>query len=114
MKAAAEEQSTPRIQRLLNDKEAADVMGISANTLAYWRATKKYPLKFIVCGGSIRYRLSDIEEFLAACTVVDGITPPGVVRHPAGPGRPPKRRRNPGDPPSFLLPNHGKKARRSA
>ena len=114
--AVPEEQSTPRIQTLLKEKEAASFLEVSPSTLAYWRATRKVNLPYIVLSsGAIRYRLSAIEEFLEARTVgTDGVVPDGVVRHVAGPGRPPKRRRkmNPENPPSFLLPDRRKKARR--
>jgi hypothetical protein len=113
--AVAEEQSPPRIQPLLKDKEAARILDVRPNTLAYWRATKKVNLPYIVLSsGAIRYKLSAIEKFLEERTVgTDGKVPEGVVRHVAGPGRPPKRRRNVDAVPEFLLPQRGKKARRS-
>ena len=50
--------------KLLTPKQAAEYLGIKENTLAVWRSTKRYNLPFIKIGRSIRYRLSDLENFI--------------------------------------------------
>jgi hypothetical protein len=56
--------------RLCSPEEVAAYFGLkSANTLAVWRCTKRYPaLRFIKVGRLVRYRLSVVEAFLAART----------------------------------------------
>jgi hypothetical protein len=52
----------------VDDKSAAAVLGIQANTLACWRSVGRYNLPFIKTGRSVRYRISDLAEFLARRT----------------------------------------------
>ena len=49
---------------LLRPKRAAQLLGVTEGSLAVWRCTKRYPLRFIKVGRHIRYRLQDIEDFL--------------------------------------------------
>lgn len=51
---------------LLTAKQAAVFLKVKPGTLACWRTTKRYPLKYTRVGTSIRYRLSDLQAFLAA------------------------------------------------
>lgn len=51
-------------KNLLTRKEAAEYLCISANTLAVWASNKRYDLKFIRMGRAVRYRLSDLDEFM--------------------------------------------------
>ena len=54
---------------LMTETEAANMLGLEPQTLSNWRCTKRYPLPFIRCGRSIRYRALDIENFLECRTV---------------------------------------------
>jgi excisionase family DNA binding protein len=51
---------------LLTSQEASGYLGVSSGTLANWRNLKRYDLPFIKIGkrGYVRYRKSDIDEFL--------------------------------------------------
>ena len=51
------------LEKLYKPKEAADLMGVSKQTLAFWRHKKK-GLPYAKIGGSIRYFESDINEFI--------------------------------------------------
>lgn len=51
---------------LLKPEQAAQVLGVSTNTLACWRSTKRYPLPWIRVGNRVRYRQADLEGFIAA------------------------------------------------
>ena len=51
------------MNRLLNNKEAADILNISANTLNVLRSKGKGP-RYIKVAGSIRYYENDIEEYV--------------------------------------------------
>jgi len=50
--------------KLLNRKEAAEFLGIKANTLAIWYCSKRYKLPVIKVGRLCKYRLSDLLQFL--------------------------------------------------
>lgn len=51
-------------KQLLNEDETAEVLSIKPQTLASWRCRGVHDLAFIKIGRSIRYRRSDIEDFL--------------------------------------------------
>ena len=52
------------LPKLLTPKEAAAQLRVSAGTLAVWRCTKRYPLKYIKIGHAIRYRAEDVAAFM--------------------------------------------------
>ncbi len=53
----------------INDRQAADVLGVKPTTLAVWRSTGRYRLPFLKVGRLVKYRVSDLAEFLARRTV---------------------------------------------
>jgi hypothetical protein len=56
---------------LLTPKETADLLRVKAETLALWRRTKRYPLKFIRLSKTrVVYRRTDVEAFLKAREVM--------------------------------------------
>ena len=56
--------------RLLTASETADYLGVQAQTLAVWRSAKRYPdLPYVKVGNSVRYRMADLERWLASRTV---------------------------------------------
>ena len=52
----------------LDDKQAAEALGIKAGTLSVWRSTGRYNLPYIKVGRLVRYRVSDLAEFMARRT----------------------------------------------
>lgn len=52
----------------VDDKQAAVALGIKASTLSVWRSTGRYNLPYLKVGRLVRYRLSDLAEFLARRT----------------------------------------------
>lgn len=50
------------------DKQAADVLGVKPTTLAVWRSTGRYNLPFLKVGRLVKYRVSDLAEFMARRT----------------------------------------------
>jgi len=50
--------------RLLKPEEAAEILGVKVETLNVWRATDRYPLPYVKVGRLVRYRLSDIHNFI--------------------------------------------------
>ncbi|MBT8766295.1 helix-turn-helix domain-containing protein [Metapseudomonas boanensis] len=59
----------------VDDKQAATALGLQPTTLAVWRSTGRYNLPFLKVGRLVKYRLSDLAEFLARRTA----THTGVV-----------------------------------
>lgn len=55
-------------QPLLTPEEVAQILGVSAETLNVWRATKRYPLPYVKAGRLVRYHLKDVEAFIQANT----------------------------------------------
>jgi excisionase family DNA binding protein len=55
--------------RLITAGEAADVLGLKESTLAQfrWRGDKRLP--WVKLGTSIRYKLSDVEDFIERSTI---------------------------------------------
>lgn len=51
-------------QNLLTPTQAADILGVTIGTLAVWRCTARYPLPFVKIGRRVKYRLSDINNFI--------------------------------------------------
>lgn len=56
------------MRKLVNTKQAAEILGLRPNTLEIWRCHKKGP-KYVKLGRRILYDLGDLEEFTASCTV---------------------------------------------
>ena len=55
--------------RLVDEKIAAEILGVTAGTLSVWRCTRRYPLPYVKVGRAVRYRLSDLEAFMQSRTV---------------------------------------------
>jgi len=49
---------------LLTTKEAALFLRMTAGTLNVWRSNRRYPLRFVKVGRSVRYRREDLLTFL--------------------------------------------------
>jgi|HubBroStandDraft_4_1064222.scaffolds.fasta_scaffold275396_2 excisionase family DNA binding protein len=53
---------------LLTAEQAASLLEVSAGTLSVWRATKRYPLRYVKIGSKVRYTREDIERFISLRT----------------------------------------------
>ncbi len=51
-------------ERLLNTEEASQYLGVTRDTLAVWRTTRRYELPYIKVGRLVKYRLTDLNEWL--------------------------------------------------
>jgi excisionase family DNA binding protein len=58
-------------ERLLCPEEVADRLDVSPQTLANWRRDPDYELPFVKVGRLVRYRESDLEDFLDYLSGVD-------------------------------------------
>ena len=54
---------------LLDRGPAAEYLGVKKQTLAAWALTGRYSLPYIRVGRCVKYRVSDLDAFLAARTV---------------------------------------------
>lgn len=63
-------------ERIMTDKELAEEFGVSATCLRNWRYEGRGP-KFLRLGGgaTIRYRESDVLQYLESCVVLPGGQP---------------------------------------
>ncbi|WP_334180713.1 helix-turn-helix domain-containing protein [Pseudomonas nitroreducens] len=52
----------------IDDKQAAEALGVKRTTLAVWRSTGRYCLPYLKVGRLVKYRISDLAEFLARRT----------------------------------------------
>jgi excisionase family DNA binding protein len=56
---------------LLDEAAAAELLGIRPQTLAVWRSTGRYELPFVKVGRCVRYKRTDLAEFLRSRTVTN-------------------------------------------
>jgi excisionase family DNA binding protein len=54
---------------LFTNDQAAEYLSVTPGTLEVWRSTKRYIIPFIKVGRNVRYRRSDLDEFLKSRTV---------------------------------------------
>ncbi|WP_367282343.1 helix-turn-helix domain-containing protein [Arcicella rosea] len=54
----------PILEPLLDRKAAARYLRVTVGTLAVWDCTKRYDLRPLKVGRSVRYRLSSLNEFI--------------------------------------------------
>jgi predicted site-specific integrase-resolvase len=55
--------------QLLNPEKVSELLGVTIQTLAIWRCSKRYPLTYVKVGRYVRYRYSDVLAFLAKRTI---------------------------------------------
>ena len=53
----------------VDEKRAAQILGVTAGTLSVWRCTRRYPLPYQKIGRAVRYRIADLEAFAQSRTV---------------------------------------------
>ena len=64
--------ATIRRPALLSRDEAAEYLGVKPQTLALWHSTGRYPLPVVKIGRRAKYRLADLDQFIAVRTVSHG------------------------------------------
>jgi excisionase family DNA binding protein len=52
------------IPELLTTQQAANHLGLTPHTLAFWRCTRRYAIPFVKVGSKVRYRRADLDSFL--------------------------------------------------
>lgn len=51
---------------LLTPTQVSEILGLDVETLNIWRTTKRYNLSYIKVGRLVRYKLQDVEAFIAS------------------------------------------------
>ena len=64
---------TGRTSPLVDTKKAADFLGTQPGTLEIWRHTRRVKLPYVKIGRLVRYRQSDLEQFLDKNTVGEAL-----------------------------------------
>ncbi len=59
---------------LVDEKRATEFLDLAPGTLSVWRCTRRYPLPYVKIGRAVRYRMSDLEAFIASRTVGGEVT----------------------------------------
>lgn len=59
------------VREMLTRNEAALFLGVQPQTLTVWHSTGRYSLPVVKVGRSVRYRLADLEKWLAERTVTN-------------------------------------------
>lgn len=54
--------------KLLTSGQVSEILGVTPHTLAVWRSTGRYDLPYVKSGRLVRYRLADLEGFIARRT----------------------------------------------
>jgi len=54
---------------LFGNEAAASYLGVTPRTLEVWRCTKRHQVPYIKVGRLVKYRQSDLDNWLAAQTV---------------------------------------------
>lgn len=62
------------MQVLLDERKAAEVLGLSPGTLSVWRSTGRYQVPFVKVGHLVRYRVADLDAWLETRTRTTGAT----------------------------------------
>jgi excisionase family DNA binding protein len=56
------------MSNLIKEEEASRILGLSIQTLRNDRASKRR-IPFLKLGKSVRYRLSDLEQYIESCRI---------------------------------------------
>jgi excisionase family DNA binding protein len=57
------------VRELVSRQEAAKILSVQPQTLAKWASAQRYDLPYIKVGKAVRYRRSDLQEFIDRNTV---------------------------------------------
>lgn len=63
-----------RTRELLDEKQAAEHLTVSPGTLSVWRSTGRYNLPFVKIGRMVRYRVKDLDAWVAGRSRETGAT----------------------------------------
>lgn len=61
-------QNLNKLPELLTPEQVALLLGIKRETLQIWRCVGRYDLPYVKIGGRVRYKSSDVENFIQSRT----------------------------------------------
>ena len=61
-------------KKLVGEKEAAEILGVTPGTMQVWRSTGRYAIPFIKVGRLVKYRPDVLEGWLKSRTRASGAT----------------------------------------
>lgn len=64
----------PKNPDLIDDGEAAQILGVTTGTLSVWRSTGRYSLPFVKVGRNVRYSRTALLSWLESRTHANGAT----------------------------------------
>lgn len=65
---------TPAQRDLVDEKEAAVILGVTQRTLQVWRSTGRYAIPFLKVGRLVKYRRGALENWHESRTRLSGAT----------------------------------------
>lgn len=63
-----------RTRELLDERQAAEYLTLSAGTLSVWRSTGRYEIPFVKIGSRVRYKRAELEKWIESRTRSTGAT----------------------------------------
>ena len=63
-----------KVAELVDEREAAKILGTEPGTLSVWRSTGRYALPFVKIGRKDRYRRSDLAAWIESRVRESGAT----------------------------------------
>lgn len=63
-----------RTRDLLDERQAAEFLGVAPGTLSVWRSRGRYKVPFVKVGHLVRYRRDALEAWLESRTRANGTT----------------------------------------
>lgn len=67
-------ETVQRTRDLLDEKQAAEFLGVAPGTLSVWRSRGRYSVPFVKVGHLVRYRRDALETWLLSRTRANGAT----------------------------------------
>jgi len=67
--AMPEKPAAKTTPEMLTIQEAAEYLGVKPQTLSVWRCTRRYDIPAVKVGRNVRYRKSDLDNFLESRTI---------------------------------------------
>ncbi len=64
----------PKNPDLVDEREAAEILGVAPGTLSVWRSTGRYSLPFVKVGRNVRYSRTGLHAWLESRTRNNGAT----------------------------------------
>lgn len=68
-----------QVDRLLHQKEVVEILNIAKSTIEQWRLKGQGP-RYVKLGRAVRYRLSDVQSYIASLEGFQSTTEAGITK----------------------------------